>query len=94
MYAWLLIAVASALYVAYDQFRNNPEAPVMKWGLVLVRFEADVLNIGPGQRSDVIWPAREPGKWIFHCHIPHHTLNNNVEERGGGGLTLLVDVVP
>ena len=35
---------------------------------------------------------RLPGKWIFHCHIPHHTLNNNVEERGGGGLTLLVDV--
>ncbi len=33
-----------------------------------------------------------PGKWIFHCHIPHHTLNNNVEVRGAGGLTLLVDV--
>lgn len=27
-------------------------------------------------------------------HIPHHTLNNNVEEKGGGGLTLLVDVQP
>ncbi|MFN2570778.1 MAG: DUF4396 domain-containing protein [Gemmatimonadales bacterium] len=58
------------------------------------RFEADVLNVGPGQRYDVIWPAREPGKWIFHCHIPHHTLNNNVEEQGAGGLTLLVDVAP
>ena len=43
------------------------------------RFQADVLNIGPGQRYDVIWPARVPGKWIFHCHIAHHTLNNNVE---------------
>jgi manganese oxidase len=40
----------------------------------------------------VIWPARERGKWIFHCHIPHHTLNNNIEVQGGGGLTLLVDV--
>ena len=58
------------------------------------RFEADVINVGPGQRYDVIWPAREPGKWLFHCHIPHHTLNNNVEERGGGGLTLIVDVAP
>ena len=56
------------------------------------RFEADVINVGPGQRYDVIWPALEPGKWIFHCHIPHHTLNNNTEEHGGGGLTLLVDV--
>jgi FtsP/CotA-like multicopper oxidase with cupredoxin domain len=57
-------------------------------------FQADVVNVGPGQRYDVIWPARVPGKWIFHCHIPHHTLNNNIEERGGGGLTLLVDVSP
>ena len=58
------------------------------------QFEADVINVGPGQRWDVIWPAREPGKWIFHCHIPHHTLNNNVEEQGAGGLTVLVEVTP
>jgi manganese oxidase len=56
------------------------------------RFDADVLNVGPGQRYDVIWTAREPGKWILHCHIPHHTLNNNVEEQGAGGLTVLVIV--
>ncbi|MFL5593073.1 MAG: DUF4396 domain-containing protein [Gemmatimonadaceae bacterium] len=70
--------------IARDGVALNPAA----------RFEADVINVGPGQRWDVIWPAREPGKWIFHCHIPHHTLNNNVEERGAGGLTLLIDVVP
>ncbi len=70
--------------VARDGVPLNPAA----------RFEADVINVGPGQRWDVIWPAREPGKWIFHCHIPHHTLNNNVEERGAGGLTLLIDVAP
>ncbi|MDP9204140.1 MAG: DUF4396 domain-containing protein [Gemmatimonadota bacterium] len=58
------------------------------------RFQADVINVGPGQRYDVIWPAREPGKWILHCHIPHHTLNNNVEEKGAGGLTVLVEVSP
>ena len=58
------------------------------------RFRADVINVGPGQRYDVIWPAREPGKWILHCHIPHHTLNNNVEERGAGGLTVLIEVRP
>jgi len=102
VYAWLIIAVLSAIYVAYDQFRYNPEAPVMKWGFVLVtlymgpigRFQADVINVGPGQRYDVIWPAKEPGKWILHCHIPHHTLNNNVEEKGAGGLTVLVEVSP
>ena len=74
---------------------GGPFTVVARDGVVLsptARFEADVINVGPGQRYDVIWPAREPGKWILHCHIPHHTLNNNVEEKGGGGLTMLIDV--
>lgn len=74
---------------------GGPFTVVARDGIVLgpsARFEADVINVGPGQRYDVIWPAKEPGKWILHCHILHHTLNNNVEEHGGGGLTLLVDV--
>jgi FtsP/CotA-like multicopper oxidase with cupredoxin domain len=76
---------------------GGPFTVVARDGVTLApaaRFQADVINVGPGQRYDVIWPAREPGKWILHCHIPHHTLNNNVEERGGGGLTLLVEVAP
>ncbi|MEO5817549.1 MAG: multicopper oxidase domain-containing protein, partial [Gemmatimonadaceae bacterium] len=76
---------------------GGPFTVVARDGVTLspsARFDADVINVGPGQRYDVIWPAREPGKWIFHCHIPHHTLNNNVEEQGGGGLTLVVDVTP
>ncbi len=56
------------------------------------RFLADTVSIGPGQRYDVIWPARKPGKWLIHCHIPHHTANNNVEEHGGGGLMLVIQV--
>jgi FtsP/CotA-like multicopper oxidase with cupredoxin domain len=76
---------------------GGPFTVVARDGVTLApaaRFEADVINVGPGQRYDVIWPAREPGKWILHCHIPHHTLNNNVEERGAGGLTLLIEVAP
>ena len=56
------------------------------------RYDADTINLGPGQRYDVIWPARRPGKWLIHCHIPHHTENDNVEENGGGGLMMLIDV--
>jgi FtsP/CotA-like multicopper oxidase with cupredoxin domain len=56
------------------------------------RYDADTINLGPGQRYDVIWPARRPGKWLIHCHIPHHTENDNVEEQGGGGLMMLIDV--
>jgi hypothetical protein len=33
--------------------------------------------------------ARQPGKWLIHCHIGHHTTNNNVETQGGGGLMLI-----
>jgi hypothetical protein len=32
------------------------------------------------------------GKWLLHCHIPHHTTNENVEEDGGGGLTTVIEV--
>jgi FtsP/CotA-like multicopper oxidase with cupredoxin domain len=60
--------------------------------LPTARFDADTVNVGPGQRYDVIWTAREPGKWLLHCHIPHHTTNNNVETDGAGGLTMILEV--
>ena len=56
------------------------------------RYKADTVNVAPGQRYDVIWTALRPGKWLVHCHIPHHTTNNNEEVNGGGGLTLVIDV--
>lgn len=56
------------------------------------RYLADTVNVGPGQRYDVVWTARKPGKWLVHCHIPHHTANNNVEQHGGGGLMLVLNV--
>lgn len=56
------------------------------------RFEADTVNVGPGQRYDVVWRALNPGKWLIHCHIGHHTTNNNTETDGGGGLMMIIDV--
>jgi len=58
------------------------------------QIEKDSVNVAPGERYDVIWTAREPGKWLIHCHILHHTTNNNVEEKGGGGLTMVINVTP
>jgi len=74
---------------------GGPFKVVARDGYILqpnAQFDADTINIGPGQRYDVIWTARRPGKWLVHCHIPHHTTNNNVEEQGGGGLTMLLEV--
>lgn len=56
------------------------------------RYQADTVNVGPGQRYEVIWTARKSGKWLVHCHIPHHISNNNVEQDGGGGLMLVLNV--
>jgi FtsP/CotA-like multicopper oxidase with cupredoxin domain len=56
------------------------------------RLIKDTVNVGPGERYDVIWEAREPGKWLLHCHINHHTTNDNREEDGGGGLMMILNV--
>ena len=56
------------------------------------RLVKDTVNVGPGERYDVVWHAREPGRWLLHCHINHHTTNDNREEQGAGGLTLIIDV--
>jgi hypothetical protein len=55
------------------------------------RYQADTINVAPGQRYDVIWKARLPGKWLIHCHIGHHTTNNNMEMSGGGGLMMTIE---
>ncbi len=50
----------------------------------------DTVSVAPGERYDIEFVATEPGQWMLHCHILHHTTNDNVEP---GGLTLVVNVV-
>lgn len=74
---------------------GGPFVVVARDGMTLPlsgQFEADTINVGPGQRYDVIWKALNPGKWLIHCHIGHHTTNNNVEKDGGGGLMMILNV--
>ena len=49
----------------------------------------DTISLAPGERYDVEFVANEPGQWMLHCHILHHTTNDNVEP---GGLMLVVNV--
>ncbi len=50
----------------------------------------DTISIAPGERYDIEFTATELGQWMLHCHILHHTTNDNVEP---GGLMLMINVV-
>jgi FtsP/CotA-like multicopper oxidase with cupredoxin domain len=54
----------------------------------------DTVLVGPGERYDVEFTARAPGKWLLHCHINHHMTNDGQEVNGGGGLVMIVNVTP
>jgi FtsP/CotA-like multicopper oxidase with cupredoxin domain len=56
------------------------------------RLTKDTVLVGPGERYDVVWTARSPGKWLLHCHINHHVTNDGAEIDGGGGMTMIIDV--
>jgi len=53
---------------------GGPFTVVATYGITLpksARYQKDTVNVGPAERYDVIWTAREPGKWLLHCHINH-----------------------
>jgi FtsP/CotA-like multicopper oxidase with cupredoxin domain len=64
---------------------GNPVPPGARW-------RKDTILVGPGERYDVEFVAERPGRWLLHCHINHHITNDGREERGGGGLTMIVEV--
>jgi hypothetical protein len=41
---WIVLTLASAAYVAWDAFTNNPELTVMKWGWILVTLYTGVFG--------------------------------------------------
>lgn len=53
------------------------------------RLIKDTVSVAPGERYDIEFIATETGEWMLHCHILHHTTNDNVEP---GGLMLMVKV--
>ncbi len=50
----------------------------------------DVISVAPGERYDIEFTPDRPGKWMLHCHIPHHTTNDHHEP---GGLMMMIDVI-
>src|ERR1700681_3284276 len=75
---WFVLAVASTAYVAWDQFRNNPEPTVMKWGFILVTLYMGPLGLllyvladkepRPGEHEEFIKPLWKQGVGsTIHC---------------------------
>jgi len=50
----------------------------------------DVVSVAPGERYDIEFTPDRPGKWMLHCHIPHHTTNDHQEP---GGLMMMINVI-
>src|SRR5712671_7275371 len=78
VYTWLIVAVLSAAYVAWDQFSGNPEPAVMKWGFVLVTLYMGPIGLllyvmadkepAPGQHEEFIKPLWKQGVGsTVHC---------------------------
>src|SRR3546814_18037583 len=75
---WLLLALLSGAYVAWDQFTGNPEPAVMKWGFVLVTLYMGPIGLllyvmadkepRPGEHEAFIRPLRKQGVGsTVHC---------------------------
>jgi hypothetical protein len=65
--------------VAYDGVPLPPEQQIVR----------NTVPVNPGEVIDIEFVADNSGTWVFHCHIPHHVTNNNVEP---GGLIGIVEV--
>lgn len=47
------------------------------------QYEANTIDVAPGETYDVVFEADNPGTWIIHCHLPHHTAGMSDSEEGG-----------
>jgi hypothetical protein len=76
--AWFALSAASVLYVGIDQYRNNPEPVVMKWGFILVTLYTGPLGLliyvladkepRPGAHEEFIKPLWKQGIGsTVHC---------------------------
>jgi hypothetical protein len=54
-------------------------------------FPGNTVLVGVAQARDVEFDAKYPGDWMFHCHLPHHMMNQMSSNIGpitsGGPMT-------
>ena len=52
------------------------------------RLTKNTISVSPGETWDIEFLANNPGRWPFHCHIPHH-MSNNMSRNAGGMFTVI-----
>lgn len=57
---------------------------------VSAQWTKDVVSVAPGERYDIEFTPDRPGKWMLHCHIPHHTTNDHHEP---GGIMMMINII-
>ena len=40
------------------------------------QIKANTINVSSAEVRVLEFTARAPGKWMFHCHFTHHTMND------------------
>ena len=58
------------------------------------RYAVTTVDLGPGNFFEITFVPDKPGKWIFHCHFPHHTTNDMKEGPEGSpvGMARVINV--
>ena len=79
--SWFLLAGLSTLYVGVDQYRNNPEPVVMKWGFILVTLYMGPIGLllyvladkepRPGEHEDLLCSRRLRLTWARPYVVRH-----------------------
>ncbi|MDQ6905216.1 MAG: multicopper oxidase domain-containing protein [Chloroflexota bacterium] len=46
---------------------------------LLAQAAETTINLAPGEFDEIEFTANNPGNWIFHCHVPHHTTNKMMD---------------
>lgn len=57
-------------------------------------YAVTTVDEGPGNFFEVVFTPDKPGKWLFHCHFPHHTANAMKEGPNGSpvGMARVINV--
>lgn len=50
---------------------------------VTARHEVTTIDEGPGNFHEFEFTPDKPGKWLLHCHFPHHTSNSGMSGPDG-----------